>query len=125
MASSTADSADSDVSTDITSTDDGSACYVDGAAMSTSTSSSGTDTTDSSAVAADAPYFTLILIHFSLRYTDAEIIKFFLTESGFHSVVARTEVEGSDSDTPKGGHGGPPADIVLWLDSRIVQLDVS
>lgn len=112
-----------------------------------------------------APYFTLILIHFSLRYSDADILKFFLSETGFESVTMRetnkttateTETEtgipmdasvaaasGADEDKSKtkvkgkaktkGKKNGsaapappaPPADIILWLDSGVVELDVA
>lgn len=88
------------------------------------------------------PYFTLILIHFSLRYTDTDIINFFLTESGFSCVTARKqnievlEVSSAGDNINSvgqvkkkglrsGAEMGPPADIVLWLDSGVVELDVA
>lgn len=73
------------------------------------------------------PYFTLILIHFSLRYTDKDIIDFFLSESGFESVVARPKDSNTTGNVTACVHAkqSPPADIVLWLDSGIVQLDVA
>ena len=53
---------------------------------------------------------TFVLIHFSLRYSDSEIIDFFLD-------VARV---GLGSAVATEGFG--PPHIVLWLDSGIVQL---
>jgi ribonuclease Z len=59
------------------------------------------------------PQTTFVLIHFSLRYSDAEIRNFFLN-------AGRTGL-GSSVSTEDGGWGVPPH-LVLWLDTGVVQL---
>ena len=52
---------------------------------------------------------TFILIHFSLRYSDDEVVDFFRTSSG----ACMREIRDDSNEVPK---------VVLWLDSGIVRL---